>query len=434
MKKKLLLSALIFISLRTGAQADIVKLKEKVAAEAEKIEQKCIAWRRDIHEHPELGNRETRTAKLIAEHLKKLGLEVKEGVAKTGVVAVLKGGKPGPCIALRSDIDALPIAEKSNVPFASKQKTTYNGQEVGVMHACGHDAHIAILMSVAEVLSGMKNDLKGTVKFIFQPAEEGPPEGEEGGAELMVKEGVMENPKVEVVFGLHIQPDVEAGRIEYKPGPFMASSDWFHLVVKGKGAHGSTPWLGVDPIQISAQIIEGFQNIVSRQIAITKAPVVITVGKINGGTRSNIIPEECVMDGTIRTLNNEMKKDVQQRMKQTAEKIAEAGGAKASILFTEKTLVTYNDPELVKKMLPSLQSSIGVSNVTEREWTTNAEDFSYYGTKAPAFFFDLGGMPKGNDPQKAPGKHTADYFIDEGGMKTGIKAFCGLVIDYMNMK
>lgn len=434
MKKRLLLSALIFISLRTGAQADIVKLKEKVAAEAEKIEQKCIAWRRDIHEHPELGNRETRTAKLIAEHLKKLGLEVKEGVAKTGVVAVLKGGKPGPCIALRSDIDALPIAEKSNVPFASKQKTTYNGQEVGVMHACGHDAHIAILMSVAEVLSGMKNDLKGTVKFIFQPAEEGPPEGEEGGAELMVKEGVMENPKVEVVFGLHIQPDVEAGRIEYKPGPFMASSDWFHLVVKGKGAHGSTPWLGVDPIQISAQIIEGFQNIVSRQIAITKAPVVITVGKINGGTRSNIIPEECVMDGTIRTLNNEMKKDVQQRMKQTAEKIAEAGGAKASILFTEKTLVTYNDPELVKKMLPSLQSSIGVSNVTEREWTTNAEDFSYYGTKAPAFFFDLGGMPKGNDPQKAPGKHTADYFIDEGGMKTGIKAFCGLVIDYMNMK
>ena len=434
MKKRLLLSALIFISLRTGAQADIVKLKEKVAAEAEKIEQKCIAWRRDIHEHPELGNRETRTAKLIAEHLKKLGLEVKEGVAKTGVVAVLKGGKPGPCIALRSDIDALPIAEKSNVPFASKQKTTYNGQEVGVMHACGHDAHIAILMSVAEVLSGMKNDLKGTVKFIFQPAEEGPPEGEEGGAELMVKEGVMENPKVEVVFGLHIQPDVEAGRIEYKPGPFMASSDWFHLVVKGKGAHGSTPWLGVDPIQISAQIIEGFQNIVSRQIAITKAPVVITVGKINGGTRSNIIPEECVMDGTIRTLNNEMKKDVQQRMKQTAEKIAEAGGAKASILFTEKTLVTYNDPELVKKMLPSLQSSIGVSNVTEREWTTNAEDFSYYGTKAPAFFFDLGGMPKGNDPQKAPGKHTVDYFIDEGGMKTGIKAFCGLVIDYMNMK
>ncbi len=434
MKKRLLLSALIFISLRTGAQADIVKLKEKVAAEAEKIEQKCIEWRRDIHEHPELGNRETRTAKLIAEHLKKLGLEVKEGVAKTGVVAVLKGGKPGPCIALRSDIDALPIAEKSNVPFASKQKTTYNGQEVGVMHACGHDAHIAILMSVAEVLSGMKNDLKGTVKFIFQPAEEGPPEGEEGGAELMVKEGVMENPKVEVVFGLHIQPDVEAGRIEYKPGPFMASSDWFHLVVKGKGAHGSTPWLGVDPIQISAQIIEGFQNIVSRQIAITKAPVVITVGKINGGTRSNIIPEECVMDGTIRTLNNEMKKDVQQRMKQTAEKIAEAGGAKASILFTEKTLVTYNDPELVKKMLPSLQSSIGVSNVTEREWTTNAEDFSYYGTKAPAFFFDLGGMPKGNDPQKAPGKHTADYFIDEGGMKTGIKAFCGLVIDYMNMK
>lgn len=434
MIKKLLIVVAVFVNLQAAAQNDIAKLKEKVAAEADRIEQKCIAWRRDIHEHPELGNREIRTARLIADHLKKLGMEVQEGVAKTGVVGILKGGKPGPCIALRSDIDALPIIEKPNVSFASKQKTTYNGQEVGVMHACGHDAHVAILMSVAEILSGIKSEIKGTIKFIFQPAEEGPPEGEEGGAELMVKEGVMENPKVDAVFGLHIQPDVEAGKIEYKSGAFMASSDWFHLVVTGKGAHGSTPWLGVDPIQISAQIIEGFQTIVSRQIAITKAPVVITVGKINGGTRNNIIPEDCVLDGTIRTLNNEMKKEVQQRMKQTAEKIAEAGGAKASISFSEKTLVTYNDPELVKKMLPSLQSSIGTANVTEREWTTNAEDFSYYGTKAPAFFFDLGGMPRGNDPKNAPGKHTADYYIDEGSMKTGVKAFCGLVIDYMNLK
>ncbi len=433
MAKTLLLVALIILSTQLSAQSEIEKLKAKASAAADKIESKSITWRRDFHQNPELGNRETRTSKIIADHLKKLGFEVREGVAKTGVVGILKGGKPGPCVALRADIDALPIVERVVLPFASKQKTIYNGQEVGVMHACGHDTHTAMLMSVAEILAGMKSEIKGTIKFIFQPAEEGPPEGEEGGAALMVKEGVMDNPKVDVVFGLHIQPDVEAGKIEYKSGAFMASSDWFHLVVTGKGAHGSTPWLGVDPIQVSAQIIEGFQNIVSRQLAITKAPVVITVGKINGGTRNNIIPEECVMDGTVRTLNKEMKKDVQERIKKTAEKIAEANGAKASISFSEKTLVTYNDPELVKKMIPSLQSAIGAANVTEREWTTNAEDFSYYGTKAPVFFFDLGGMLKGKDPSKAPSKHTADYFIDEGSMKTGIKAFCNLVFDYTNM-
>lgn len=432
--RTLLLSIFLILANSLIAQNEIGKAKDKIALAADKIEPKCIAWREDIHEHPELGNRETRTAKIIADHLRKLGLEVKEGVAKTGVVGILRGAKPGPCIALRTDMDALPIEERTKVPFASKVRAIYNGQEVPVMHACGHDAHIAIMMSVAEILSGMKNELKGTVKFIFQPAEEGPPEGEEGGAPLMVKEGVMDDPKVDVVFGLHIQPDVEEGKIEYKSGAFMASSDWFNLVVTGKGAHGSTPWLGVDPIQISAQIIEGFQNIVSRQIAITQSPVVITVGKIQGGTRNNIIPEECVLDGTIRTLDNNTKKDLQQRMQQTAEKIAEASNAKTKLVFSEKTLVTYNDPELVKKMLPSLMSTLGNSNVVERGWTTNAEDFSYYGTRAPAFFFDLGGMKTGNDPRKAPSKHTADYYIDEGSMKTGIKAFCNLVIDYMNMK
>lgn len=302
------------------------------------------------------------------------------------------------------------------------------------MHACGHDAHVAMLMSVAEILSGMKNEIKGTVKFIFQPAEEGPPEGEEGGADLMVKEGVMDNPKVDVIFGLHIQSDVEVGTIQYKPGAFMASSDWFHIVVKGKGSHGSQPWRGIDPIQISAQIIEGLQSIVSRQMELTKAPVVITVGKINGGVRSNIIPEECVMDGTIRTLDNEMQKEVHERIKLTVKKIAEASGATADVTIDTKTLVTYNTPELVKKMIPSLQSAAGIDHVKETEWKTGAEDFSYYGTKAPAFFFYLGGMPKGNDPKKAPPHHTADFFIDESGMNTGIKAFCDLVIDYMNMK
>ncbi len=432
MKETLLILVSILISIQAVAQSDISKLKQRAASEADKIEPQCIAWRRDIHEHPELGNRENRTAKLVAEHLRKLGLEVKEGVAKTGVVGILKGGKPGPCIALRADMDALPIIERGNLSFSSKQKSIYNGQEVGVMHACGHDTHVAMLMSAAEILSGMKSEIKGTVKFIFQPSEEGPPEGEEGGADLMVKEGVMNNPKVNAIFGMHIESDVEAGTIQYKPGAFMASSDWFHIVVKGKGSHGSQPWKGIDPIQISAQIIEGLQTIVSRQMELTKAPVVITVGKINGGVRSNIIPEECVMDGTIRTLDKDMQKEVHEKIKLMVKNIAEASGATADVTIDTKTLVTYNTPELVKKMLPSLQSAAGADNVKETEWKTGAEDFSYYGTKAPAFFFYLGGMPKGKDPKKAPPHHTADFYIDESGMKTGIRAFCDIVFDYMN--
>jgi len=434
MYKKNLLLLSFFISIQLSAQTEIEKLKAKASAAADKIESKSITWRRDFHQNPELGNRETRTAKIISEHLKKLGIEVKERVAKTGVVGILKGAKPGPCIALRADIDGLPVTERVNIPFASKQKATYNGQEVGVMHACGHDTHTAMLMSVAEILSGMKSEIKGTIKFIFQPAEEGPPEGEEGGAALMVKEGVMENPKVDVIFGLHIESDIEVGKIEYKPGAFMAAADWFSIKVKGKGSHGSQPWKGIDPIQISAQIIEGLQNIVSRQMDLTKAPVVITVGKIHGGVRQNIIPEECQLDGTIRTLDSDMQKEVHQRIKWTATKIAEASGAVAEVSFDTKTLVTYNTPELVKKMIPSLESAAGASNVKERSWVTGAEDFSYYGTKAPAFFFYLGGMPKGKDPAKAPPHHTADFYVDDSGMKTGIKAFCDLVFDYMNMK
>lgn len=434
MIKGLLLLGIVIISKQLSAQSDIAKLKEKAAVAADKIEPRCIAWRRDFHQNPELGNNEFRTSKIIAEHLKRLGLEVKEGVAKTGVVGILKGAKPGPCIALRADIDGLPITERADIPFASKQKATYNGQEVGVMHACGHDTHTAMLMSVAEILSGMKNEIKGTIKFIFQPAEEGPPEGEEGGAELMVKEGVMENPKVDVIFGLHIESDIEVGRIEYKPGAFMAAADWFSIKVKGKGSHGSQPWKGIDPIQVAAQIIDGLQNIVSRQMELTKAPVVITVGKIHGGVRQNIIPEDCQLDGTIRTLDSAMQKEVHQRIRWTAAKIAEASGATAEVSFSGKTLVTYNNPELVKKMIPSLESAAGTGNVKERNWVTGAEDFSYYGTKAPAFFFYLGGMPKGKDPKTAPPHHTADFYVDESGMNTGIKAFCDLVFDYMNMK
>jgi amidohydrolase len=418
--------------LHAKAQNSSEQLKQKVRAAADKIESKCIAWRRDVHEHPELGNREQRTANLIAVHLRSLGIETKQGVAKTGVVGILKGGMPGPCIALRADIDALPVVEKNKLSFASKEKAEYNGQQVGVMHACGHDAHVAMLMSVAEILSGMRSQLKGTVKFIFQPAEEGPPANEEGGAPLMVKEGVMEDPKVEAVFGLHIESDIEIGKIEYKAGAFMASSDWFHIVVKGKGSHGSQPWKGVDPIQAAAQIIQGLQSIVSRQSELTKAPVVITVGKINGGVRNNIIPEECILDGTIRTLDNEMQKETHERIKLTAKKIAEANGAEATVEIDTKTLVTYNNPELVKKTIPSLISAAGVNNVSEREWVTGAEDFSYYGTKAPAFFFYLGGMPKGKDKKSAPPHHTAEFFIDEAGMKTGVIAFCDIVLDYFN--
>src|SRR5436190_2911065 len=321
-KKSAMRRILIIISFISpfllSAQSDIEKLKEKITIAADKIESKCIGWRRDIHEYPELGNHEFRTAKIIADHLRKLGIEVKEKVAVTGVVGILRGAKPGPCIALRADMDALPIVEKGGLSFASKQRAIFIGQDVGVMHACGHDTHVAMLMSVAEILSGIKDQLKGTIKFIFQPAEEGVSDIEEAGASLMVKEGVMDNPKVDVIFGLHIESAIEVGRIEYKPGAFMASSDWFTIKVKGKGSHGSQPWLGIDPIQISAQIIEGLQNIVSRQSELTKAPLVITVGKINGGVRSNIIPDECVMYGTIRTLDNNMQKEVYQKIKLTA--------------------------------------------------------------------------------------------------------------------
>ena len=416
-------------SFETNAQ-----LKQRIHTAVEKIEPRCIEWRRQFHQFPELGNREKNTAKFIADHLRSLGLEVTENIAKTGVVGILKGAKPGPCVALRADMDGLPVTERVNLPFASKEKTIYNTEEVGVMHACGHDAHVAILMSVADILSGIKSELKGTVKFIFQPAEEGPPEGEDGGALLMVKEGVMENPKVDVIFGLHIQSRVEAGTIEYKPGAFMAATDFFSIKVKGKASHASQPWLGVDPIAVSAQIINSLQTIVSRQSELTKAPVVVSVGKIQGGIRNNIISENCTMLGTIRTLDTAMRTSVLQKLRLTVSKIAEASGAEAELVINERTLVNYNDPALVKKMLPSLQAAIGTANVKEREWVTGGEDFSYFGTKAPSFFFYLGGMPKGSDPQKAPPHHTPDFYIDEAGMKTGIQAFCQLVTDYVGMK
>jgi amidohydrolase len=397
---------------------------------SESLQQKLTEWRRYLHQHPELGNREFNTSAYIVDQLKGLGLEIQTGVAKTGVVAILRGGKPGPVIALRADMDALPVKERVDISYASTDSSFYAGVKVPLMHACGHDAHVAILIGTAQVLSSMKKDISGTVKFIFQPAEEGPPEEEEGGAALLVKEGVMENPKVDVIFGMHIESWIPAGDIQYKPGSFMASSDWFSIKVKGRSSHGAQPWLSVDPILISAQIIEGLQNIVSRQMDLTKAPVVITVGKIHGGVRNNIIPEDCIIDGTIRTLDGKMQQDVQRRIKQTAEKIAEASNAVAEVSFDTKTLVTYNTPELVEKMIPSLQAAAGKSNTRPMEWVTGAEDFSYYGLKAPAFFFYIGGMPRGNDPKNAPPHHTPDFMIDDSRLFVGVKTFCQLVFDY----
>ncbi len=405
-------------------------MSAEIAAAADKINPQVIKWRRHFHEHPELSNREFKTAEMVAGHLRRLGLEVRTGVAKTGVIGILKGAEPGPVIGLRADMDALPVKERVDIPFASKVTADYLGTMVPVMHACGHDTHIAILMGAAEVLAGMKDKLKGTVVFIFQPAEEGPPGDEEGGAELMVKEGVMDNPKIDAIFGLHINSQTEIGQIGYKAGAAMASSDWFKVKIKGKQAHGSAPWAGVDPIVTAAYIIQGFQTIVSRQSMLTKAPVVITVGKINGGIRENIIPESLEMSGTIRTLDSAMQKDVHERMRTTVRTIAESQGAIAEIEIDTKTLVTSNTPELVDRMLPSLRKAAGAENVVFREWTTGAEDFSYFGEKAPSFYFFLGGMPLGQDPEKAPGHHTPDFYLDDSRLDVGVKAFCNIVFDY----
>jgi len=401
-----------------------------IDAATAKVMPQVIEWRRFIHQHPELGNREFNTSKLIAEQLQKLGIEVKTGIAKTGVVGILKGGQPGPVVGLRADMDALPVTERTDVPFKSTVKTEYNGQTVGVMHACGHDSHVAMLLGTATVLAGMKDKIKGTVVFIFQPAEEGAPVGETGGAADMVKEGVMDNPKIDAVFGIHINAQTEIGRITYKSGAEMAASDWFSIKVKGKQSHGAYPWQGVDPIAVASQIYTGLQMIVSRQSELPKAPVIITVGKINAGVRENIIPEELTMAGTIRTLDSDMQKDVHEKIRRTATKIAESMGATAEVTIETKTLVTYNTPALVKQMLPSLQKAAGDGNVSETEWVTGGEDFSYFGTKAPSFFFFVGGMPKGKNPKTTASHHTPDFYIDDSRLDVGIKAFCNIVFDY----
>lgn len=430
-KKHILLAFIMLLSFpKLNAQSNNLERNFK------DIEQKVIDWRRDIHQNPELGNREFRTATLVAKHLRSLGMEVKTEVGVTGVVGVLKGGLPGPVVGLRADMDALPVLERTPVSFASKATTFYEGKETAVMHACGHDSHVAILMGVAEILSGMQKELKGTVKFIFQPAEEGAPKGEEGGAELMVKEGALNNPKVDVIFGLHINAQVEVGKISYRPGGMFAGVGDMKITVKGKSSHGAEPWSSVDPIVVSAQIINNLQTIVSRNVNVTKNAAVVTIGAIHGGNRSNIIPEQVEMLGTVRTLSEADEKLVFERIRQIVTKTAEANGTEATLElpYSSHYPVTFNNIALTAKMLPSLQKSTGAENVVLVPAETGAEDFSFFANEVPGFYFYVGALPKGKDPETSAPHHTPEFYLDESGFITGVNAMVNLVVDYMEMK
>jgi amidohydrolase len=433
MKKILTLFLVSSITLPALAQTN-PKVLVKMNQQAKDMEAKVIEWRRQFHQFPELSNREFKTGAKIAELLKSLGLEVKYPVAKTGVVAILRTGKPGPVIALRADIDGLPVVERNALPFASKEKSEYLGQAVGVMHACGHDTHIAILLGAAEILTKMKADLKGTIVFLFQPAEEGAPAGEEGGAALMVKEGVLDNPKVEAAFGLHISSLTPVGTLTYRSEGIMAASDQLNIKVTGRQTHGAAPWNGVDPIVVSAQIINALQTIVSRQLDLTNAAAVVTIGKITGGVRNNIIPESVEMAGTIRTLDNKMQDLVHERIKQIAENTAEGMGAKVEVEIIRGYPVTYNDPTLTTWAAPILERAAGKGLAKVIPAVTGAEDFSFFAQKVPGFFFFVGGMPANADLAKTPAHHTPDFFIDESGMLTGLKAMLNLTVEYLNKK
>jgi amidohydrolase len=416
-----------------AAVAQKTSYRASIRQAASQVESKVVNWRRDIHQNPELGNREIRTAELVARHLQSLGIEVKTNIAKTGVLGLLQGAKPGPVVALRADMDALPVEEKTAVPFASKVKATYNGQETFVMHACGHDAHVAILMGVAEILSGMKKDLAGTVKFIFQPAEEGAPKGEEGGAELMVKEGVLESPKVDVIFGLHINAQLETGKITYRPGGMFAGVADVKITVNGKPSHGAEPWAAVDPVLVAAQMITNLHTIVSRNVNITENPAVISIGAIQGGNRSNIIPEKVEMLGTVRTLSESDEILVFGRIREVAAHTAAAAGATATVElpYSVHYPVTANDPALTAAMLSSLQTSAGRENVILVPAETGSEDFSFFANKVPGLYFYIGGLPKGKEKKLSAPHHTPEFYLDESGFKTGLIALSGLVIDYM---
>ena len=428
MLNKLLSTSLLLSAISTPTFASDINTELKSANKS--VSEKVIKWRRHLHQYPELSNREFETAKYVAKHLRSLGLEVQTGVAHTGVVAKLKGGKKGPLIALRADMDALPVKEQVDLPFASTQTTEYKGNTVGVMHACGHDNHVAILMAAAESLVKIKDQLAGDILFIFQPAEEGAPDGEEGGAELMLKEGLFKE-KPEAVFGLHVTSSLNTGQIGFREGPLMASADKFTITVKGRQTHGSRPWNGVDPIVASSQIIMATQTIASRQVDVTKAPSVVSFGAINGGVRNNIIPDQVEMVGTIRTFDQEMRADIKKRLAKTAEMVAESGGAEAHVHIDHGYPVTVNDVELTKKMTPTLAGVVGKENLITTPLITGAEDFSYYALETPGMFFFLGVTPKGQDAVTAPSNHSPHFFADEKALQLGVNAMTQLVVDYL---
>ena len=405
----------------------------QVEALAAKVDGKVQAWRRDLHQHPELGNREVRTAQLVAEHLRALGFEeVRTGIATTGVTAVLRGGKPGPRIALRADMDALPVTERSGLPFASKVTSTFRGEPVGVMHACGHDAHVGILMGVAEALASIRAELPGEILFVFQPAEEGPPDGEEGGAEEMLAQGIFKGFKPQAVFGLHVFSTLNAGQLGWRSGPAMAASDRFNIVVQGRQTHGSRPWGGVDPIVASADLIGTAQTIVSRRQDISRLPVVLSFGAIKGGIRYNIIPDSVELVGTIRTFDEGMRQGVFADLRNVAESVAKAHGATAVVKVpdTKGNPVTANDPALTARVVPSLRKAVGDANVVEMGLIMGAEDFSFYAREVPGFFFFVGATPRGKDAIKAPSNHSPEFFLDEEALKVGTRAMLQLVLDH----
>lgn len=412
-------------------------LSDRIAALTAALEPQVIAWRRDLHQHPELGNREFRTAALVAEHLRTLGFdEVRTEVAHTGVVGLLKGGRPGGCVALRADMDALPVTEEADLPFASRARATWNGEEVGVMHACGHDCHVAILMGVASVLAGLRADIAGSVKFIFQPAEEMPPEGEEGGAALMIQEGVLQDPTPGAIFGLHVTSRQPAGVIGYRPGPTMASSDKLRITVQGKQTHGAAPWLGVDPIVTSAQIVLGLQTIVSRTLDLNREPAVVTIGAIKGGVRENIIPDRVEMRGTIRSFDEGMRDAIHARVTQLAEGIASASRASCQVCITRNYPVTHNDPALTERMLPTLMRvastgprPMGIEMVPK---ATGAEDFSFFQRLIPGLFFFIGVTPPEIEPSRAHSNHSPRFVADERGLEVGVRALANLAVDYLS--
>ncbi|WP_428309297.1 amidohydrolase [Hydrocarboniphaga sp.] len=426
-------TGLLLASTSLPALAAEADLHAQIDALTAGINGTLVDDRRWLHQHPELSNREVNTAAYVARRLKKLGLKVQTGVAHNGIVAVLEGGRPGPVVALRADMDGLPVVEEVDVPFKSKVKSTYDGKDVGVMHACGHDGHMAILIGVAEVASRLKAQWPGTLKLIFQPAEEGAPEGEEGGAELMVKEGVMSSaPKPEVIFGLHLFSQWDVGQLAVRSGGAMASSDDLNIVVHGKQTHGARPWAGIDPIVVSAQIIEGLQTITSRQMDISAAPVVVTIGKIEGGVRSNIIPDSVTMRGTLRALDTTMQQDLQQRVIRTVTKIAESAGTTADVSIGSDHAypVTYNDPALTKAMLPTMQRVVGESNVLDVPPMLGAEDFSFFAREVPGLFVFVGVRTPGQPAGDWAANHSPRFHIDEGALGVGVRALSNLALDY----